>query len=212
LFKASSEIRNAISTLDPYGNLLTRFLYHHGKGTIETDFKIEFENIKGSIKLLADNQSRIMEEQLKGNAELQQNAFELFAQGLLFDNDLDENGTPRRPDGEKVHMMDSSILGYVVWHAFIRLLVLLYDDSSNSYSKKWLQTDRNVGLAAGILAALIDSGREPVQSGDPTWNKPIDPALLKQYRTNWLSLSFKELDDKIVQLQQNTVSEHTGRK
>jgi hypothetical protein len=161
LFRRPAEITNASDALDHYGKLLDRFLYHYQKGSVETDFKSEHENIKDSIKLLANNQLRIMDDHFKGNTETEQRAFELFAQGLLFDNGLDDNGLPRRPEGDKIHMMDSSIIGYIVWHAFIRLVVLLYGGGDGAIdSNKWLQTDRHIGLAAGILAALIKSGRD----------------------------------------------------
>src|SRR5919199_2693956 len=181
LFRRPSEITNALGVVDPYGKLLDRFLYHYQNGTIETNFKSQHENIKESVKLLADSQVRIIDDHFKGNIQAQQMAFELFAQGLLFDDALDDSGLPRRPEGDKIHMMDSSIIGYIVWHAFVRLVVLLYggDSAGADSSNKWLQTDRHIGLAAGTLAALIKSGREPEQSDDPTYNKPIDPALLE---------------------------------
>jgi hypothetical protein len=159
--------------------------------------------------VLADNHNRIMNEHFGSNTELEQKAFELFAQGLLFDNGTDEKGDLRRRDGEKIHMMDSSITGYIVWHAFIRLVVLLYDDGTIN-SNRWLQTDRHIGLAAGILSELIKSGREPMQSNDATHNKPLDPSLVDTLRGYWLNLSFKEIDDRLVQLRLETVSEHTG--
>jgi hypothetical protein len=209
LFRRPAEITNALDVLDPYGKLLDRFLYHYQRGSVETDFKSEHENIKDSIKLLANSQLRIMDDHFKGNTETEQTAFELFAQGLLFDNGLDDNGLPRRPEGDKIHMMDSSIIGYIVWHAFIRLVVLLYGDDGAIDSNKWLQTDRHIGLAAGILAALIKSGREPEQSNDPTYNKPIDPTLLEALRADWVHLNFQNIDDKLAQLRLDTISEHT---
>ena len=57
---------------------------------------------------------RITDKFFGGKTELQQKAFELFAQGLLFDNGVDDKGQPRRPSGDKIHMMDSKVLGYVV--------------------------------------------------------------------------------------------------
>jgi hypothetical protein len=208
-FFLSPEMGVVIGVLNPYGKLRNSFLYHYDKGNIETGFKTEHENIKDSIKLLADNHVRIMDEYFSGNTELEQMAFELFAQGVLFDNGLDERGQPRRREGEKIHMMDSSITGYTVWHAFVRIAVLLFGNGTID-STKWLQTDRHIGLAAGILAELIKSGREPMQRNDPTHNKPIDIALLEKLRGYWLNLSFSEIDDRLVQLRLDTVSEHTG--
>lgn len=137
---------------------------------------------------MAENQLRIMDDHFKGNTETEKIAYELFAQGLLFDNELDDNSLPRRPEGDKIHMMDSGIIGYIVWHAFIRLVVLLHSHDSVIDSNKWLLIDRHIALAAGILAALIKSGREPEQSNDPSQNKPIDSTLLEELRGNWLHL------------------------
>jgi hypothetical protein len=50
---------------------------------------------------------RIIDKHFKGNADTERNAYELFAQGLLLDSGLDDKGLPGRPEGDKVHMMDS---------------------------------------------------------------------------------------------------------
>ena len=198
-FLSESDMLKARKLLDPYVKLKDCFLSHHQKNTIEPGFKKEYENVKDSIKLLADNHFRIIDKYFEHNTETEQMAFELFAQGLLFDDSLDENGDPRRRLGNKIHMMDDDMRGYLIWHAFVRLVVLLYGDSTLN-SKRWLQTDRHIGLAAGMLAAMIKSGSEPEQSNDPNYNKPIAPTLLEELRANWMHLSFQEIDDKLVQL------------
>lgn len=129
---------------------------------------------KELVRLLSSNITRIIQKYFDSNIELQQKAFELFAQGLLFDNGVDDKGQPRRPVGDKIHMMDSKVEGYVVWHAFIRAVVLLELDDNKD---KWFQIDRHVGLAA-ILVELIKEGREPQQTNDPNYNKPIEEKLL----------------------------------
>ncbi len=140
-----------------------------------------------------------MNEHFKGNIDTEQIGFELFAQGLLFDDKLDKNGEPRRRPGCKIHMMDDDMRGYLIWHAFARLVALLYGDN-NLVSARWLQIDRHIGLAAGILAALIKSGKEPEQINDPTSNKPTDSAVVEDLRRHWLDLDFQQIDSKIVQL------------
>ena len=215
-FFLSREMSKVMRPLNPYRKLFNSFLHHYEKKNIETDFKSEYEDIKDSVKLLADNHARIIDEHFGGNMELEQMAFELFAQGLLFDDMLDEAGNPRRPEGDKIHMMDSSITGYIVWHAFVRLVVLLFsggddDDGSGTIdSNKWLQTDRHLGLAAGILAELKKSGREPIQSDDATQNKPLESNKVEELRRHWLNLNFPEIDDGLVRLNLETISEHTG--
>ena len=160
---------------------------------------------KELVRLLSSNIMRIIQKYFDGNIELQQKAFELFAQGLLFDNGVDYKGQPRRPVGDKIHMMDSRVEGYVVWHAFIRAVVLLELDDNKD---KWLQLDRHVGLAAGILAELIKEGKEPQQINDPNYNKPIEDELFDELRKDWLILNFQDMDGKITQLQQQIMSKH----
>src|SRR5215208_7156433 len=113
LFSSSPETRVAIRAVGPFGRLLDLFYYHQRTGTIESGFKTELANVKDSIKILADNDRRIIDKHFKGNIDTERNAFELFAQGLLFDSGLDDKGLPRRPEGDRVHMMDSSIDGYI---------------------------------------------------------------------------------------------------
>jgi hypothetical protein len=200
--------------LEPYVKLKDSFLSHYRNKTIETGFAKQYESIKDSVRLLADNHLRITNEFFGDSTETEQTAFELFAQGLLFDDALDKNGHPRRVPGNKVHTMDDDMRGYLIWHAFVRLLViLLYDDNGAANSKKrgWLQTDRHIGLAAGILAALIKVGKEPEQTGDPTYNKPIDSTLLEELRANWTQRTFQEIDDKIVSLYDERYNVRIGK-
>ena len=42
------------------------------------------------------------------------------------------------------------------------------DDVDAGSTKRWLQNEKHIGLAAGILAALIKSGKEPEQTNEPT--------------------------------------------
>lgn len=209
LFNAPTEISNAIRVVDPYGRLLNLFFFYQGSHQIETGFQTDLQNIKTSIKTLADNIIRILEEFFEGNEMTEQNAFELFAQGLLFDNGLNANGLPRRPAGDKIHMMDSGLIGFIVWHAFVRAVVILgLADDQN----RWVRLDRNISLAAAILAAEIKAGQEPVQSDDPLQNKPLDLNLITELRSLWLTLTPEQIDDKIVELQNRFISSHNPNK
>jgi hypothetical protein len=204
-FHAQDTIQQAIRTVAPYGRLLNLFYYHSSRGTMNTEFKNELQGVKDSIKLLADNSKQIFDEFFKDDVQLEQSAFELYAQGLLFDDKLDENGMPRRSEGEKIHIMDSDVTGYVAWHAFVRAVGLLdlADDKD-----RLLQTDRHIALGAAIVAELIKSGHRPVQSDDPSNNRPIDQALLSELRTSSLNLTFEEIDNKIPELEERSISAH----
>ncbi|HEU4448149.1 MAG TPA: hypothetical protein VFR94_25995 [Nitrososphaeraceae archaeon] len=66
MFSSSPETRVAIRAVDPYGRLLDLFYYHQKTGTIESAFKTELANIEDSIKFLADNDRRIIDNTLMG--------------------------------------------------------------------------------------------------------------------------------------------------
>jgi hypothetical protein len=89
-FLSDPDMLKAKHTLDPYVKLKDSFLTHYQNKTIESDFKKEFESIKESVKLLVDNHLRIIEEYFSGSKQKEQLAFELFAQGLLFDDGRDK--------------------------------------------------------------------------------------------------------------------------
>jgi len=205
LYHPPEDVSSAMQELDPYGRLLDLFHYHVRNGTVETDFKTSVQKDKEAIRILSSNVLRIIQKYFDNNMELQQKAFELFAQGILFDNGNDENGRPRREPGDKIHMMDSKVAGYVVWHAFIRSILLLELDVNKD---AWLRMDRHVGLAAAILAELIKKGKDPQQSDDPNLNKSIDDTLLNELRKVWLVFSSQDIDSKITQLQQQIISKH----
>ncbi len=207
LFHAPDGIRLALSQVDPYGRLLELFYYHRRKGTLNSEFVTELQNIKDSFELLANNSRQIFEDFLEEDVKLEQLSFELFAQGLLFDDHLDSNGLPRRPFGEKIHMMDSGITGFVAWHAFVRAAGLL---GLIGNKDRLLQTDRHIALASAILAELVKLGRPPVQSDDPSANKPLDPTLLDELRSSWLNLQSEEIDNRIVELEERSISRHVS--
>jgi hypothetical protein len=105
-------------------------------------------------------------------------------------------------------MMDSSIDGYIAWHAFVRAIVVLLSEERGFNKEALLSTDRHIALAAAILASLIKSGRTPLQTNDPAHNKPIDSKLVNKLRALWLHLGFDEIDQKLVQLQDEVISRH----
>jgi hypothetical protein len=199
LFHAPMEIQSALQKVDPYGQLVELFRVHVQNNTLDTEFKSAIQENKEYLRLLSSNVIRIIDKFFDGKNDLQQKAFELFAQGLLFDNGVDDKGQPRRPSGDKIHMMDSNVLGYVVWHAFMRAVNLLDLDTDKD---TWLQLDRHIGLGAAILSRLIKEGRGPQQSDDPNTNKPIEDEMISELRKTWLDLNYKDIDSKITQLEQ----------
>lgn len=173
--------------------------------TINTNFKNDLSNLvlKGEIQLLADNMLRTLDKYFKSNPDFERIAFELFAQGSLFDSGLDSDGLPLRPPGAKIHMMDSEMTGFVAWYAFIRAIIVLGISMSN---ERWLDIARNIALAAAIHATLVKEGRKPHQSNFPDVNQPFDEDNLR-HLNYWLNQNF-ELDKKIPNVEKIVISEH----
>ena len=124
-------------------------------------------------------------------------AFTSFAQGTLFD-DLPRPGSTRPAGDESIHMMNDDIVSYVVWHAFIKALILI-DDKANE--ERWLEIDKYIVLAAAILVKLKLLGKQPVRAHVPGTNKPLDWRLLKDIENYWLhqDINFEQIDQAITQ-------------
>ena len=89
--------------------------------------------------------------------------------------------------------MDGPPYGYILWHSFIRAVSFLDLNTSSRASKRWLEIDRHLGLAAAI-----DFTQNPKQS-DRTGNNPNNPQInsniLEQLRARWLSRNYEQLDE-----------------
>ena len=143
------------------------------------------EETTNAIKLLADNQLRIIGEKLDYNIQLQK-AFQYFGQGVLFDDLLDEEShLPRRPNDDKVHMMDVVHLGYPRWHVFCRSAAFIGLDQDT-----WLKIDRLVGLAYALHMRL--EPRQSQDGSDPQNPERLD--LVQELLPIFTSYSFDQLD------------------
>jgi hypothetical protein len=208
LFNADIEVRDAISNIEPYGRLLNLFYYHQSMGTLNTNFKIDLENlgIKDQIKMLADNILRIIAKYFNDSSNSERISFELFAQGLLFDTGLDSTGLPRRQPGTWIHMMDSEVTGFVAWYGFIRAVIALGLAETNF--DKWLRISRNMALGAAILTTLTKQGRKPRQTNNPNLNQPLDENSLNSLRNYWLNQNIDQIDSQIAKMEEIAISEH----
>lgn len=186
LWQVQQDVLNAIGEV---GNLDTLYIQHRKNNTYPNGFIREVKQsnlLIKSISFLAQKQLDIINKNFGGDVESQQRAFEDFGQGVLFDD------RPPRSLERRIHMMDEGPIGYRRWHAFIRTAVLINTELDMLHDR-WLQIDRDVGLAYAI-----DSKQHPKQS-DRTGNNPnnpeIDPNRLDELRTFWLPKSFQELDN-----------------
>jgi hypothetical protein len=130
---------------------------------------------------------------------MEMNAFSSFAQGILYDDLPRPPNMPQRKGVESIHMMNSDILGFAIWHAFIIALVLI-DDKANK--PRWLEIDKYLLLAAGIFDKLTQLGRKPNKATEPGKNKPLDESILKELENIYLNgnLSFEQIDKLITEL------------
>lgn len=194
------EMIGARMLLEPYLAVRNSFFTGYRERSLDSGFKKEFENINDYFKPLVDNHLGIFSKIFQDGTETEQIAFELSSHGLLFDNILGNNDQPRRRrQGNKVHTRNDYMRGYFIWHAFVRLIGLLFDrDATVDTTKSWMQTNRHIGLAAGYLGALIKDGNEVEQTNDPCYSKPTDFASLKKLKTWWSHLSFQTIDEKPV--------------
>jgi hypothetical protein len=102
-----------------------------------------------------------------------------FGQGVLYD--------PRRPEGQKVHLMDYTNDveppgGYHVWHSINRAMMLLDIDAV-----RWRLIDPLVGLGWAVQSIA----KPAMDSPD---NPRLDPRLLARLAVQWLPRSPAQLD------------------
>jgi hypothetical protein len=149
---------------------------------------LDNEEIADSLNLLANYQfneyNKLIE--MSGDKTNLQRAFEFFGQGILFDNCLDEiTQQPRRPNNEKVHMMDIANVGYPRWYVFCRSAVIAGLDSDF-----WTIIARLVAVAFSLHSSL-----NPVQSvnGEDPQNKS-SPLLAKKYLAQFRKSDLISLD------------------
>jgi hypothetical protein len=155
----------------------TSWTEHRAAHTYPDGFRDHMMEVQEPLLFLSAHQVAILDRHFAGDPDAERTAFEQFGQGVLFDD--------RRPVGDKLHKMDingGTPVGYHVWHPFIRASVLVGADAD-----RWLQVNRNVGLAWAI-----QSEARPVQ--DAPDNPGLPPARLEELRFAWLDLSVDQLD------------------
>ena len=162
-----------------FSRVLKLWNHHRAAGTYPAGFVTDLLPLTASFARLAELQLQVLDNHFSENVPLEQSAFELFGQGVLYDD--------TRPVGDKVHLMDTGGLsnppiGYHRWHVFARTLMLFGSDVL-----RWLQIDREIGLAWAIQSEL-----KPIP--DSRVNPPMAPSRLVSLRGIWLSMSADNLD------------------
>ena len=141
-----------------------------------------------SIKLIATTQLDIINKKIGDDDDLLQRAFEYFGQGVLFDDSLDQTTQlPRRPNGDKVHMMDALNYGYPRWHVFCRSAVIVGDDKD-----AWLRIDKLVALGYELHRKL--KPKTDQDGKDP--QNPEHPEVVGELLPVIASEDFDQLDKR----------------
>lgn len=174
-----AEVFDAYSSMPGIDFPLERWREHRRLGTYPDGFGAEMISIRDPLLFLSAKQVEMLDRHFAGDPDSERTAFEQFGQGVLFDD--------RRPVGDKVHKMDTSgpddpPVGYHRWHPLIRAAVMVGADAG-----RWLQIDRNVGLAWAIQSEARPFADAPDNPGLPS-------ARLDALRSTWQVLSFDELD------------------
>ena len=146
------------------------------------------KEIADSLKILGNYQAIEYEKLIEssGNKANLQKAFEFFGQGILYDNYLDEiTRKPRRPDNEKVHMMDVVNVGFPRWYVFCRAAIMVGLDI-----EFWTKIARLVSVAFSLHSKL--NPKQSVNGEDPQ-NK-YSSALSKKYVSKFRNSDLDTLD------------------
>jgi hypothetical protein len=197
-YHPTPEIELAKRQIDPEGDLFTFYLNDSDKSDFSERVRTKYLKQLLNFRILSDRQLSLLDKHFQGNKELERLAFEEFAQGTLFDNLLCPGGIRRRSGTESIHMMNSSLLGYIIWHAFIQILLLIDKGADHD---RWLEIERYLVLSADILLHLISLGREPKPySSIDMHNIRLEFNTLQKLRYYWMYKGYEEINHKMRNL------------
>jgi hypothetical protein len=167
-----------------FSRLLKIWRAQRAAGTYPVGYVAQITPLKNSILRLAELQIQVFDRHFQGNRATEQTAFELFGQGVLFDD--------ARPVGDKVHLMDTGgpsnpPIGYHRWHVFARSVQLLDVIPPAVNQQRWLGINREIGLAWAIQSEM-----KPIP--DSRANPPIAASRLQSLRAVWTSQNADGLD------------------
>src|SRR4030095_4005493 len=198
MYVMPDDIKAAMDIVEPYGRLFSKYQEYRNQNNYPEGFKTEFQGDVESFRRLGDKQLELLNKHFNEDKIMEKNAFTSFAQGLLFDDLQRPPNLPIRTGVESIHMMNSDLLGYVIWHAFIMALILI-DDKANK--QRWLEIDKYLVLSAAVFEKLTQLGRRPIRATEPGKNKPLDESDLKELENQWLqaNISFEQIDQAMAQ-------------
>ena len=157
-------------------------------------YKAQMSKYLAQLTLVQNDTDNLIAQYLTGAlpnlADAVQQSFELFGQGVMFD----QRRNHADYDFWSIHGMDSTYpnnppIGYYGWYTFIRA----YSVVAGVESADLLHFARCVTIAAVIQNALKPKGVSGPTKTNPH-NPPIAPATLTQLRSQYMSLSFPALD------------------
>lgn len=147
-------------------------------GTYPGGFRKLLLPVRDSLRLVADTEAAVFNRYYRRDRPGLVSAMADFGQGILFD--------PRRPVGNRVHMMDGNPPpGFHAWHAFNRAFEFL------GISPHWWRSfDPLVGFGWAV-----QSTAKPVQE---TVNTPLPADVVCALADHWLGLTADQLDDAFM--------------
>jgi hypothetical protein len=198
MYVMPDDIKAAMDVVEPYGRLFSKYQESRNQNNYPEGFKTEFQGDVEYFRRLGDKQLELLNKHFNEDKIMEKNAFTSFAQGLLFDDLTRPPNLPKRTGVESIHMMNSDLIGYVIWHAFIMAIVLI-DDKANK--QRWLEIDKYLVLAAAVFEKLTQLGKRPIKATEPGKNKPLDESDLKELENHWLqaNISFEQIDQAMAQ-------------
>jgi hypothetical protein len=167
-----------------FSRLLKIWRAQRAAGTYPGGYLTQITPLKNPIMRLAELQLQVFARHFGSERTLERTSFELFGEGVLFDDG--------RPVGDKVHLMDTCgpanpPIGYHRWHVFARGVQLLDSTPSAVNRQRWMEIDREIGLAWAIQSEL-----KPIP--DSRTNPPIAANRLSSLRAVWGAQNADGLD------------------
>lgn len=147
---------------------------------------------KGQLTLVQKDTEQFMQQDLGGAGPMEQavqEAFELFGQGVLFD----ERRNNEQYGFWSIHSMDSRYpasppIGYYSWYIFVRAYNLVTGDAAFP-----LCFARSITIGAAVQNLMKPKGASGPTKTNPN-NPPIPAADLEKIREQFGSMGFAELD------------------
>jgi hypothetical protein len=150
---------------------------HRAAGTYPDGFIEAVAPAREPLAFLSQRELEVFDAYYRCDPRGMATGFVEFGEGVLYD--------PRRADGLKVHMMNTSPgvppQAYHLWHAILRARMLLGVDTA-----RWAEIDPFIGLAWAAQSVA-----KPVTDAHNPW---LQPRVVADLKRSWLRKDPRQLD------------------